>query len=182
MFFVEIYFWWHVWRVKNPRLKAYKHRVNNTKNCNVIYRYLPIKLIWCLLIVLYLQNDAIIKWTTHFIRLNGWIPLKYVSTTTQPIIAHCQKTWMSSLLFHIAITNLQYKTHPEFWPSHRRIFKTRLYYKTCLISENWRYIMQVIQAWIFNKTAIMWYLLPCLPHSIYNSKILLVLILNAYKL
>ena len=43
---------------------------------------------------------------------------------------------MSSLEFHIAITkNLQYKTHPEFWPSHRRIFKTSLYYKTRYIRD-----------------------------------------------
>ena len=40
------------------------------------------------------------------------------------------KSLMSSLEFHIAITqNLQYKLHPEFWPSPRRIFKTSLYYK-----------------------------------------------------
>ena len=39
--------------------------------------------------------------------------------------------------------NLQYKTHPEFWPSHRRIFKTSLYYKTRLILETRRYITWV---------------------------------------
>ena len=47
---------------------------------------------------------------------------------------------MSSLVFHIAIQNLQYKVHPEIWPSHRRIFKTSLYYKTRLILENWWYL------------------------------------------
>ena len=38
--------------------------------------------------------------------------------------------------------NLQYnlKTHPEFWPSHSRIFKTSLYYKTRPILETRRYI------------------------------------------
>ena len=41
---------------------------------------------------------------------------------------------------HCDPQNLQYKTHPEFWPSHRRIFKTSLYYKTCLILETRRYI------------------------------------------
>ena len=50
--------------------------------------------------VQYLQNNVIMKWTTRF---TGWIPLKYGSTTTPPIIAHCQKTPMSSLVFHIAI-------------------------------------------------------------------------------
>ena len=41
---------------------------------------------------MYLQNNVIMKWTTRFIRFTGWIPLKYGSTTTPPIIAHCQKT------------------------------------------------------------------------------------------
>ena len=49
------------------------------------------------------KTMLIMKWTTRFIRFTGWIPLKYGSTTTPPIIAHCQKTPMSSLVFHIAI-------------------------------------------------------------------------------
>ena len=53
--------------------------------------------------VQYLQNNVIMKWTTRFIRFTGSISLKYGSTTTPPIIAHCQKTPMSSLVFHIAI-------------------------------------------------------------------------------
>ena len=53
--------------------------------------------------VQYLQNNVIMKWTTRFIRFTGWILLKYGWTTTPPIIAHCQKTPMSSLVFHIAI-------------------------------------------------------------------------------
>ena len=74
--------------------------------------------------VQYLQNNVIMKWTTRFIRFTGSISLKYGSTTTPPIIAHCQKTPMSSLVFHIGDSqNLQYKTHPEFWSSQRRIFK-----------------------------------------------------------
>ena len=40
---------------------------------------------------------------------------------------------------HYDSQNLQYKTHPEFWPSHRRIFKTILYYKTRLILETRQY-------------------------------------------
>ena len=42
--------------------------------------------------------------------------------------------------FILRSPNLQYKTHPEFWPSHSRIFKTSLYYKTHLILETRRYI------------------------------------------
>ena len=53
--------------------------------------------------VQYLQNNVIMKWTTRFIRFTGWIPLKYGSTTTPAIIAHCQKTPISSLVFHVAI-------------------------------------------------------------------------------
>ena len=44
---------------------------------------------------------------------------------------------------HCDYQNLQYKTHPEFWPSHRRIFKTSLYYKTRLILETRRYFFLV---------------------------------------
>ena len=57
-------------------------------------------MIWRLLMVQYLQNNVIMKWTTRFI---GWIPLKYGSATTPPIIANCRKTPMSSVVFHIAI-------------------------------------------------------------------------------
>ena len=45
------------------------------------------------------------------------------NSDVKPRISHCDSQ------------NLQYKTHPEFWPSHRRIFKTSLYYKTRLILE-----------------------------------------------
>ena len=77
-----------------------RRHVNNTENAIVIYRYLHIELIWCLLIVQYLQNNVFMKWTTRF---TGWIPLKYGSTTTPPIIAHCQKTPMACFVFHIDI-------------------------------------------------------------------------------
>ena len=80
-----------------------RRHVNTNEIAIVIYRYLHIELIWCLLMVQYLQSNVIMKWTTRFIRFTGWIPLKYGSTTTPPIIAHCQKTPMSSLVFHIAI-------------------------------------------------------------------------------
>ena len=51
------------------------------------------------------------------------------NSDVKPRISHCDSQ------------NLQYKTHPEFWPSHRRIFKTSLYYKTRLILETRRYIL-----------------------------------------
>ena len=53
--------------------------------------------------VQYIQNNVIMKWTARFIRFTGWVPLKYGSTTNPSIIAHCQKTAMSSVVFHIAI-------------------------------------------------------------------------------
>ena len=133
------YFWWLLRRVKNLRSTACKHY----RKCDVIYRYLHIELIWCLLMVQYLQNNVIMKWTTRFIRFTGWIPLKYGSTTTPPIIAHCKKKLrcqqVKPRISHCDSQNLQYKSHPEFWPSHRRIFKTSLYYKTRLILETRRY-------------------------------------------
>ena len=50
------------------------------------------------------------------------------NSDVKPRVSHCDSQ------------NLQYKTHPEFWPSHRRIFKTSLYYKTRLILETRRYL------------------------------------------
>ena len=49
------------------------------------------------------------------------------TSDVKPRISHCDSQ------------NLQYKTHPEFSSSHRRIFKTSLYYKTRLILETRRY-------------------------------------------
>ena len=102
-YLLKKYFWRRLRRVKNLRSTTCKHRRKHYRKCDVIYRYLHIELIWRLLMVQYLQNNAIMKWTTRFIRFTGWIPLKYGSTTTPPIIAHCQKTPMSSVIFHIAI-------------------------------------------------------------------------------
>ena len=51
------------------------------------------------------------------------------NSDVKPRISHCDSQ------------NLQYKMHPEFWPSHRRIFKTSLYYKTRLILETRRYFV-----------------------------------------
>ena len=51
-----------------------------------------------------------------------------------------KKLWCQASYFTLRSQNLQYKAHPEFWPSHRRIFKTSLYYKTRLILGNWRYV------------------------------------------
>ena len=135
-FLLKKYFWWLLRRVKNLRSRACKHY----RKCDVIYRYLHIELIWCLLMVQYLQNNVIMKWTTRFIRFTGWIPLKYGSTTTPPIIAHCQEknSDVKLCISHCDSQNLQYKMHLEFWPSHRRIFKTSLYYKTRLILETRR--------------------------------------------
>ena len=99
----ENYFWWLHRRFKNLRSTTCKHRRKYYGKCDVIYRYLRIELIWCLLMVQYIQNNVIMKWTARFIRFTGWVPLKYGSTTTPSIIAHCQKTPMSSVVFHIAI-------------------------------------------------------------------------------
>ena len=48
------------------------------------------------------------------------------NSDVKPCISHCDSQ------------NLQYKTHLQFWPSHRRIFKMSLYYKTHLILETRR--------------------------------------------
>ena len=86
----EKYFWW-LRRFKNLRSTTCKHRRKYYRKCDVIYRYLHIELIGRLLLVQYLQNNVMMIWTTRFIRFTGCIPLKYGSTTTPPIIAHCKK-------------------------------------------------------------------------------------------
>ena len=63
------------------------------------------------------------------------------NSDVKPRISHCD------------YQNLQYKTHPEFWPSHRRIFKTSLYYKTRLILETRRYTVHVIQAMLLPNSS-----------------------------
>ena len=57
------------------------------------------------------------------------------NSDVKPRISHCDSQ------------NFQYKTHPEFWPSHRRIFKTSLYYKTRLILETRRYLPYLRNGW-----------------------------------
>ena len=94
--------------------------------------------------VQYLQNNVIMKWTARFIRFTGWIPLKYGSTTTPPIKKLSKNSDVKPRISHCDSQNLQYKTHPEFWPFHRRIFKTSLYYKTRLILETRRYIRDLM--------------------------------------
>ena len=142
-------FWWLLRRVKNLRSTTCKHRRKYGK-CDVIYRYLHIELIWRLLMVQYLQNNVIMKWTARFIRFTGWVPLKYGSTTTPPVIAHCKKNSdIKRRISYCDPLNLQYKTHPEFWPSHSRIFKTSLYYKSRLILETRRYIDTLGSRFIF---------------------------------
>ena len=64
--------------------------------------------------VQYLQNNVIMKRTTHFTSFNDWIPLKYGSTTTPPIIAHGQNLRCQASNFTLrSQKNLQYK-NPSF--------------------------------------------------------------------
>ena len=135
-YLLKKYFWWLLRRVKNLRSMACKHY----RKCDVIYRYLHIELIWCLLMVQYLQNNVIMKWTTRFIRFTGWIPLKYGSTTTPPIIAQCQNTPMSSLAFHIAIPKTSNIRRTPSFDLLTDEFSKRVYYKTRLILETRRYV------------------------------------------
>ena len=73
------------------------------------------------------------------------------NSDVKPRISHCDSQ------------NLQYKTHPEFWPSHRRIFKTSLYYKTRLILETRRYFDFIIKWSILFPQSQIWY-------NIFHSK------------
>ena len=64
--------------------------------------------------VQYLQNNVIMKQTSCFTSFNGSIPLKYGSTTTPHIIAHCQNFNVNLCISHCDPTNLQYKVYPKF--------------------------------------------------------------------
>ena len=133
------YFWWLLRRVKNLRSTACKHY----RKCDVINRYLHIELIWCLLMVQYLQN--MLLWNgplVLFVLLAGFPwnmarPQLHLLSLIVKKKLRCQQ--VKPRISHCDSQNLQYKTHPEFWPSHRRIFKTSLYYKTRLILETRRY-------------------------------------------
>ena len=62
----------------------------------------------------------------------------------------CQKTSdVKRRISYCDPPNLQYKAHPEFWPSHSRIFKTSLYYKSRLILKTRRYIDTLDSRFIF---------------------------------
>ena len=140
-YLLKKYFWWLLWRVKNLRSTACKQY----RKCDVIYRYLHIELIWSLLMVQYLKNNVILKWTNSFYSFY-WldsleIRLDHNSTYYRSLSKNSD---VKLRISHCDSQNLQYKTHPEFWPSHRWIFKTSLYYKTRLILETRRYLLKKI--------------------------------------
>ena len=103
-----------------------------------------IELIWCLLMVQYLQNNVIMKWTTRFTSFNGWIPLKYGSTTTPPIIAHCQNLQCQASNFTLRSPKTSNIRRTQSLTFSQTNFKTSLYYKTRLILENWWYFETVM--------------------------------------
>ena len=112
-----------------------RRHVNTQRKCDVIYWYLHIELIWCLLMVQYLLSNVIMKWTTRFISFTGWIPLKHGQPQLHLLSLTVKNLRCQALYLTLRSQNLQYKTHREFWPSHRQIFKTSLYHKTRLILE-----------------------------------------------
>ena len=140
-YLLKKYFWWLLRRVKNLRSTACKHY----RKCDVIFVQIssyridlmsvngPISPKQC-----YYEMDY--SFYSFYWLDSLEIRLDHNSTyyrslsknsDIKPRISHCDSQ------------NLQYKTHPEFWPSHRRIFKTSLYYKTRLILETRRYITLV---------------------------------------
>ena len=147
--------WWLIRRVKNIRSMTCKHCRKHYRKWDVIYRYLHMELIWCLLMVQYLQNNVIMKWTTRFIRFTGWIPLKYGSTTTPPIIAHCHKTLMPSIVFHIVIPKASNISRTPSFDLLTVEFSKRLWRWVWAIVSYCFYVIpeSVIE---FDKTAVNW--------------------------
>ena len=100
--------------------------------------------------VQYLQNNVIMKWITRLIRFTGRIPLKYGSTTTPPIIAHCQKTPMLSVVFHIAIPKTSnIRRTPSFDLPRVEFSKGVSIIRRAIILETRRYIDTLDSRFIF---------------------------------
>ena len=140
-------FWWLLRRVKNLRSTTCKHRRKHYRKCDFIYRYLHIELIWCLLMVQFLQNNVIMKRTTCLFVLLAGFPWNMARTQLHLLRLTVKK--LQCQVSYCDPQNLQYKPHPKFWPSHRRIFKTSPYYKPCLILETRRYIDTLDSRFIF---------------------------------
>ena len=131
-YLLKKHFWWLLLQVKNLLSTACKHY----RKCDVIYRYLHIDLIWCFFngpispkqcnyemdysFYSFYWLDSLEIWLDHN---STYYRSLSKNSDVKPRISHCDPQ------------NLQYKTHPEFWPSHRQIFKTSLYYKTRLILD-----------------------------------------------
>ena len=136
-YLLKKYFWWLLRRVKNLRSTACKHyrkcdghlqissyridlmSVNgpiSPKQCYYEMDYSLYSFYWLDSLEIRLDHNS-----TYYRSLSK-------NSDVKPRVSHCDSQ------------NLQYKTHPEFWPSHRRIFKTSLYYKTRLILETRRYL------------------------------------------
>ena len=95
---------------------------------------------WPLSMVQYLQNNVSMKWTTRFTSFNGWIPLKYGSTTTPPIIAHSQNLRCQASNFTLRSPKTSIIRGTQSFDLLPDEFSKRVYYKTRLILETRRYI------------------------------------------
>ena len=124
-------------RISDRRHPGCKHY----RKWDVTYRYLHIELIWRLSMVQYLQNNVIMKWTTRFTSFNGWILLKYGSTTTPPIIAHGQnlRCQASNFTLRSPKTSIIRRTPSFDLPDEFSKQVSIITYKTRLILETRRY-------------------------------------------
>ena len=135
-YLLKKYFGWLLRRVKNLRSTACKHY----RKCDVIYRYLSYQ------IDLMSVNGPISPKQCYYEMDYSFYSFYWLDSLEMRLDHN--STYYRSLsknsdvkprISHCDSQNLQYKTHPEFWPSHRRIFKSSLYYKTRLILETRRY-------------------------------------------
>ena len=138
-YLLKKYFLWLLRRVKNLRSTVCKHY----RKCDVVYSTLQISAYRIDLMSVngpispkqcYYEMDYLFYsfyWLDSLeIRLDHnstYYRSLSINSDVKPCISYCDPQ------------NLQYKTPPEFWPSHRQIFKTSLYYKTRLILETRRY-------------------------------------------
>ena len=139
-YLLKKYFWWLLRRVKNLRSTACKHY----RKCDD-YRYLQC---WSSYRIDLMSVNGSISPKQCYYEIDYSFYSFYWLDSLKIRLDH-NSTYYRSLsknsdvkhrISHCDSQNLQYKTHPEFWPSHRRIFKTSLYYKTRLILETRRYM------------------------------------------
>ena len=116
------YFWWLLRRVTDLQSTACKHY----RKCDVTDRYLHIELIWCLLMVQYLQNTkTTLSWNGQLIllALRARFPWNMAPPQLHLLSLTVKNSDVKLRISHCDPKNLQYNMHPSFDFSHMKFSK-----------------------------------------------------------